>query len=137
MPAIDDCEPQVIRALEKDGWQLDSRPYSIPLMDTVVFADLLLRKTDTDAELLVVEVKCFPASRTPLEHFYQAVGQYQMYRLALKRLSLDIPIVLSIPQPIYETFVQVEADAQAVLKDATIKVVVIDLESEEVVTWLN
>jgi Holliday junction resolvase-like predicted endonuclease len=33
MPAIDACEPQVIRALEKAGWEVLERQFTIRLPD--------------------------------------------------------------------------------------------------------
>lgn len=29
MPAIDSCQPQVIRALEKDGWAVEPIPFQL------------------------------------------------------------------------------------------------------------
>lgn len=44
MPAVDTCEPAIIRALQKEGWEILSKPMSIEYGDTYVFADLQLQK---------------------------------------------------------------------------------------------
>ena len=67
MPAIDRCEPQTVRALEKDGWLVTHQPFAI-LMDNLrggyIFADLRLQKPQTGQSAIVVEVKCFASTRT-------------------------------------------------------------------------
>ena len=137
MPAIDQCEPQVIRAFEKDGWVIKEQPYTIPLNDTVIFADLLIENVDDEQILMVVEVKCFPVRRNILEEFYKAIGQYLMYQSALSRLDLDFGLTLTIPHHIYEQFLLREQSALDTLNNATIKVAIIDLDDEVIVSWIN
>jgi hypothetical protein len=39
MTALDSCEPQIIRALEKARWQILDKPYPIPAEENPVIAD--------------------------------------------------------------------------------------------------
>ena len=86
MPAQDACEPQIIRALEKAGWQMIARTVPIYLEHKrVVYADLSLQRERQ--QIIVVEVKCFSEKRPLLDQFYHAVGQYLFYRNAAAHLS--------------------------------------------------
>lgn len=136
MPAIDQCEPQIIRALAKAGWHILKRQYPLRLgwNRGAVFADLRLQR-GTD-QILVVEIKCFPEQLSQLEEFYHAVGQYMLYRNALKINNIQEPIYLAIPLTIYHTFFQVEA-IQSTLEDAKIKLIVVNVDAEEIVAWVN
>lgn len=44
MAALDACEPQMVRALEKDGWKIARKPYTIKTKLRSVFADFSLRR---------------------------------------------------------------------------------------------
>lgn len=85
MPAIDSCEPQMIRAFQKANWSIGDQPFAIRLAEKRdhVFADLRLINRSDNAQIVVIEVKCFPDSRSQLDEFYHAVGQYLVYRSAL------------------------------------------------------
>ena len=77
MLAIDRCEPQMIHALEKDGWIVTHQPFAIKIDRTrtgYIFADLRLHHPQTDQSAIVVEVKCFESTRTFLDEFNHAVG---------------------------------------------------------------
>jgi hypothetical protein len=62
MPAIDDCEPQMIRALEKSGWRVIDHPLTLRnvLGRNHVYADLRLEQIVTGQQIIVVEVNAFP-----------------------------------------------------------------------------
>lgn len=85
MSALDACEPQIIRALEKDGWQIVAKPYQIKIDRRIVFADFSARHVNGDSEhfIVVMEVKCFTNPKTDLTELYTAIGQYQLYLTAL------------------------------------------------------
>lgn len=139
MPAIDQCEEQVVRALEKSGWLVTHRPFAIRINKSragYVYADLRLREEINNQTIIVVEVKCFASSRTQLDEFYQAVGQYMTYRNALAINDIRFPVYLSVPQSVYTTFFQIPLIV-AVVAEAQIKLVVVDLGKEEVVEWIS
>jgi hypothetical protein len=74
--AIDACEPQVIRALEKEGWQILAKPYLIVTLVRNLYADLSLQKfqNGSSEQIIVLEVKCFTNPGSDLTEFYTAVG---------------------------------------------------------------
>jgi hypothetical protein len=56
MPRPDDCEPQIIKALEKAGWKLIAHPYTIAsgVEGRYVYADL--RLVDTAIQLTLAKI---------------------------------------------------------------------------------
>lgn len=139
MPAIDQCEEQVIRALEKADWLVTHHPFAIRIDKSragYVYADLRLRQKTNHQTVIVVEVKCFSSTRTQLDEFYQAAGQYVSYRNALALNEMSMPVFLSVPLSVYETFFQLPL-VTAVVNNMEINLVVIDLHKEEVIQWIS
>ncbi len=135
MPAIDSCEPQVIRAFHKAGWQIAYKPYVIRAgTERGIFIDLCLQHQINLSLMLMVEVKCFPASRSMLDEFYHAVGQYLYYRNVLKLSNITIPIYLTIPDFVFERL-SAQPAFEATLKESGVKWVVVNLETEEIEKW--
>ncbi len=137
MPAIDSCEPQIIRALQKAGWDVIDKTLPIQLEPKrVVYADLRLQHTRDGQQIIVVEIKCFLATRPLLDEFYHAVGQYLFYRDALTLRDIHIPIYLAIPAKIHQTLFQ-RLSVHTTVRNAKIKLIVVDLVTEEVVSWID
>jgi hypothetical protein len=89
LPAIDDCAPQVVRALQKAGWIVSPKPERKLLEHRVAYIDLVARNEQQSA---YIEVKCFPAAAiggasTPEE--YTAIGQYIIYRTLLELIGIQ------------------------------------------------
>lgn len=138
MPALDRCEPQVVRALEKQSWRVTDRPYSIRVDEGrggFIYADLRLEHTHRKESIIVVEIKCFAETYSLLDQFYGATGQYAGYRSALTLTNVHAPVYLAVPSTIYPTFFQ-KPLVQAILKDIGVKLIIVDLKLEEVVLWL-
>jgi hypothetical protein len=135
MPALDTCEPQIIRALEKAGWIVTHQPFAIRVAkDEGVFADVRLQHADHANVIIVVEIKCFSEKRSLLDTFYHAVGQYLVYRNALMLKHMEADLYLTVPKTVFEDFFQ-RLSVQSVVKDAKIKLIVIDFEREEITQW--
>ena len=138
MPALDQCEPQVVRALEKAGWRVTNQPFAIRIDKTrasYIYADLRLTKTKTQETAIVVEVKCFADSRNWLDEFYRAVGQYVAYRIALALNGIAVPIYLAVPFPVYIEFFP-KPLIESMMQDVYMNLIVINLETEEIVLWI-
>ncbi|HRF95979.1 MAG TPA: element excision factor XisH family protein, partial [Aggregatilineales bacterium] len=76
MPAIDVCQPQIIRALEKDGWRVYLRNAHFYNDGESIYIDLGIEKSHppNENQHLFIEIKCFPEKRT-LSELYLALGQ--------------------------------------------------------------
>lgn len=132
MPAIDNCEPQIVRAMQKAGWQVTDQPFSIRWRTGYIYADLRMKQTHDDEVVIIIEVKCFPEKRSTLSDFYQAVGQYILYRQVVKNEL----IYLALPKVAYDDFFK-QNDIQTILHDNKINVIVVNLADEVVSQWIK
>jgi hypothetical protein len=137
LPALDVCEPQVLRALQKAGWAVVTKPFAIRTNKYTVYADCLLERKQNghNEQVIILEVKCFTNPQADLQEFYVAVGQYQFYRAALAANQSDIAVFLAIPQ---EAYLRLSKDnaVNVAIRQVNIMLVVIDLILEEVVEWI-
>lgn len=135
--ALDSCEPQVIHAFEKAGWFIHAKPYKIRTTDRTVYADISFQRTVADhiEQIIILEIKCFADPGADLQELYTAVGQYQYYSYALQANEIRYPLYLIIPAPAYHRLLN-DSTATILLKTVGIKIVVVDIEAEEITTWL-
>jgi hypothetical protein len=137
MTALDACEPQIIRALEKAGWQIVDKPYSILVeRNRSVHADFSAqRTTDKGTEMiLIIEVKCFTNPRADLQELYTAIGQYQYYRSRLHRSQDNYPLFLAIPAEAYGRFSAKPSFLDA-LMDSEVQLLIVDTVAEVILQW--
>lgn len=87
-------------------------------------------------QIVVVEVKCFSNPQSELAEIYTAVGQYLYYRGAIIAKQLALPLYLGIPAPAYDRLMTDPA-LQVVFTESHISMIVVDLEKEEVITWIH
>ncbi len=138
MPAYDSCEPQIINALQKDGWRILEKPYVIRGDQHNALADFSMRRgiNGRSEQIIVLEVKCFNNPKTDMQELYTAVGQYGFYQEALIREQILFPLYLAVPSDAYKRL-SLDANIKSLLKRYAIKLVVIDMEKEEVVQWIT
>ncbi len=137
MPALDQCHDQVVRALQKDGWQLEASPSRLYLPYRYVYVDLRMsrRVNGKWEQLMLVEVKCFPDENNTTPDLYLALGQYLIYRTIVLELNLSVPLYLSVPEHIFaEIF---DPAVMRTIRDNQINIVVINLEQEKVIKWIE
>ncbi len=137
MPQLDSCHPQVVHALEKAGWAVVVSPFRLesPLND--LFVDILLdRSSEPETQqIIVVEVKCFTDRNAQTYELYVAIGQYLVYRELLTANGIEHPLYLAVPSvAFYGIF---EAIGMPVAIKTQMKLVIIDLDKEEVVQWIE
>ncbi len=141
MPARDKCEPQVIRALQKAGWKIVKQHFVIRIGKTrhskvndAVYADLLMQYNQQ--QILVVEIKCFSGKRPYLDDFYHALGQYLVYRDALRMKIPAYPIYLVMPSEAYDELTNQDS-IQRTIKNVKMNLIVMDLDVEEIIAWID
>lgn len=132
MPAFDPCEPQMITAFQKDGWEVVEKPFRIRMPEKTVLADLKLQRGEQEA--IVVEVKCFTHAQDDLINFYVAVGQYSYYLSALAETEANLALYLAIPQIAYDRIIKTSGMNKTLL-DLRINLVIVDIDKEEIVEW--
>ncbi len=97
-------------ALEKDGWTITHDPLTLKLSKRKLYIDLGAERiiaAERGSERIAVEIKSF-VGLSPLTDFYKALGQYQLYILALRRRLPDTILYLSMPQESYQSLVKDE-----------------------------
>ena len=136
MPAIDECQPQIIRALQKDGWAVEPKPFRVKSRHRTIHIDIEASRQANGSQqhIMLVEVKCFPDNRSATPEIYTAIGQYLVYRSMLTTFNLDIPLYLAVPKLLYlATFDRV---IQLTLKESKINMLVVDLDNEVIDQWI-
>ncbi|GBF79505.1 XisH family protein [Aphanothece sacrum] len=138
MPAKDTYHNAVKNALIKDGWTILRDPYTIKYEEIQLFADLLADRTleiERNGQQIIVEIKSF-ISRSPMREFETALGQYIIYRTLLKAVLPQTKIYLGISRGIYQSFFQQKA-ISIVLEEIKILFIIVDLNKEEIIKWIN
>jgi len=105
-----------------------------------LFADIQAQKSDSGnghaQKIIVVEVKCFPEQRSDQDELYRALGQYLMYRNALRIEGITAPLYLAIPTLAYDRLFSKKLVLDTV-REVRIKLIVVDVKREEVIEWLD
>ena len=66
----------------------------------------------------------------------KALGQFRLYRLALRKKEPERELFLAIPQEVYnELFVN--PDGLELIESESLKIVVFDIDKEEIVEWAS
>ncbi len=136
MPRLDNCHQQFIHALQKEKWKIDSKPLYLKLRGYEFYIDVVARRLSSASEeiVLIIEVKCFPENRSQQEQLYTAIGQFEIYRDILEAYQLADKLYIAIPLHAYEGVFQ--AIGSKMIEKANIKLIVFDVEKEEIVQWL-
>lgn len=138
MPAKDIYHDAVKNALIKDGWTITADPYKIKYKDAELFADLAVEKpivAEQNGRRIVVEIKSFLSS-SPMRNFELALGQYILYRNLINFTDPEYQIYLAIKDSIYENFFRRDS-IQDITKINQLLLIVVDMEKEEILQWLN
>lgn len=139
MTALDSCEPQIIRALEKEGWVVIAKPHNIRLDERYLYADFKASRVTENGPtaIVVMEVKCFTNPLNDLTELYTAIGQYRMYRSGMDSSGDDdIPLYLALPDVAYQRF-EAQPDLFKVLRESIVKWVVVNIRQESITQWLD
>lgn len=138
MPAKDMIHEAVKNALIKDGWTITADPYDLSYAEVSLAVDLAAEKlieATRNNQKILVEVKSF-VGRSFAKSFQEALGQYQMYAGILDTLHVPDVLYLAISDITYRRFFQ-QRVYEMLVEKFQIHLVVIDIENEEVVSWLS
>ena len=135
MPAFDSCHPQILRALQKDGWQISADQFLIRIdRRHRVYIDIEAHHSRNQS-IMVVEVKCFQDVETETTDLYTAIGQYLVYQSLLQERGIEIPLYLAIPEHAYNGVFK--RMALPILTQNHVRMMIVDLEQEVIQQWLN
>ncbi|MBD2384435.1 XisH family protein [Cylindrospermum sp. FACHB-282] len=137
MSAKDFFHNAVRLALEKDGWLVTDDPLYFRLTALVkIRIDLGAEKligAEKDNQKIAVEVKSF-IGLSAISEFHTAIGQFLNYRLALEQEDYERVLYLAISKDIHQEFFT-DTFIQNVLERYNIKLLVFDIQKEEIVLW--
>ncbi|AFY99292.1 XisH family protein [Calothrix sp. PCC 6303] len=125
-------------ALEKDGWMITDDPLSIRCGGVDIQIDLGLEKllaAEKGTEKIAVEIKNF-VSASKISEFHTALGQFINYRTALRTEDPERILYLAVPSLIYHDFFNLPF-TQIVVSENNLKIIVYDIEKEEIIAWKN
>ena len=135
MPAKDRYHDAVKRALVKDGWMITGEQVKLRIGNRRLWVDLQATYPNEN-RIVLIEVKGFESSASPVEALESAVGQYVVYQATLDARGLDIPLYLAAPDAAYFGILE-ETLGQAVRQTVSIKLIVFEPLSEEVLIWVS
>lgn len=138
MPAKDIYHNAVKTALIKDGWTIVADPYKIRYEDAELFADLAAEKpisAERDGQKIVVAIKSFLGA-SPMQDFHQALGQYILYRDLISLTEPEYHLYLAIKESTYKNLFQLSF-SKAVVEENQLKLLVVNMEEEEILLWIS
>ncbi len=136
MSAKDKVHQHVVNALRKDGWTITHDPFRVRWKKRNLQIDLGAERflaAEKDTEKIAVEVKGFLRSND-LEDLYHALGQYILYRRALRDTEPDRLLFLAIDEEVFRLEFG-DAEGEALRAEENIRLLVFNRETEEIVLW--
>lgn len=135
LPAKDRYHDTVIRALQKANWTLISEQVAIIIEDRRLWIDIRASKESENLAILI-EVKGFESTPSPVEYLASATGKYTLYQTALDYLNIELPLYMAVPVAAYHGILSEEIGKQT-LRRNRVRLIVFDPEREEIVTWID
>jgi XisH protein len=138
MPRLDIIHNSVKSALIKDGWLITDDPYLIQYRKTTLYADLAAERpiaAERNGQKLVVEVKSFIGA-SKIQDLKEALGQYDIYRYLIEETAPERKLYIAISEVAYKTFFSQDL-AQLIITKHQLPVIVVNIDIEEVVQWIN
>ena len=136
MPAKDKVHQQVVTALKKDGWTVTHDPFKVHWKTRKLLVDLGAEKliaAERGTDKIAVEIKSFIGA-SDLEDLYQAIGQFILYRRALKRADPGRTLFLAIDVRVFKHMFD-DAEGEALRTEEGINLLVFDQGTEEILLW--
>jgi len=135
MSAKDRLHNTVVQALKKDGWSIRKEQFFVNFPDRRLWIDIQAVSA-TQEHSILIEVKGFENTPSPIEYLASVVGKYMLYRLALEKLGIDLPLYLAVPAEAYEGILS-EPIGRLLIQKIGISLIVFKSDSEEIVKWIR
>lgn len=136
MSAKDAFHAIVKTALQKDGWLITHDPLQIRWEKVEMYIDLGAEKligAERGGAKIAVEVKSF-LGQSAIYEFHLALGQFINYRMILAEKEPERVLYLAVPLDTYDTFLSLQF-TQAVTRQYQVKLLVYDIDREEINKW--
>lgn len=134
------------QALIREGWDITDDPYVISFGERFLFIDLAAKSRVASETFggfigarrgdsrIAVEIKDFKG-RSAICDLEQAIGQYVLYRLLLKRIDSGRELYLAVPTTTFNE-IFCEPIGELVLRELPLKLIVVDTRNVEVKQWI-
>ncbi|ADB36303.1 element excision factor XisH family protein [Spirosoma linguale] len=130
---------QLVReALEADEWTITHDPFVLKSGGLRMEVDLAAEQVfaaERETEQIVIEVKSF-IGKSKLNDFYEAKGQYDLYRRGLRKEGIQRKLYLAIDVDIFESFFQKTLIAET-LEEESISLIVYEISTKRIVQWIT
>ncbi len=136
--ARDFIHESIKTALIKDGWTITADPFELNFEEISLAVDLAAEKlleAQRGSQKILVEVKSF-LGRSFAKEFQSALGQYQVYFGILESLGVTDTLYLAVSDVVYRRFFQQNA-YQMLIERFQLRLLVVDIDNEEVVLWIK
>jgi len=138
MPAKDIYHDTVKNALIKDGWTITKENMQLRWGRKYTYVDIAAEKmfvAEKEGRKIAVEVKSF-VGKSDIVELEKALGQFRLYRFALRKKEIERELFLAIPKEVYnELFVN--PDGLELIESEGLKIIVFDKIEEEIVRWVS
>jgi hypothetical protein len=136
MSARDKVHQHVVNSLRKDGWTITHDPLKVGWRGRGLKVDLGAEKliaAEKETEKIAVEIKSFIGA-SELADLYLALGQFILYRKALRQIEPDRKLYLALDSFAYEANFG-DDEGESLRAEEGISLVVFNQETEEVIKW--
>jgi hypothetical protein len=136
--AKDIIHTPVRNALVNEGWTITDDQYTVVYAEFTMYPDLAAERTlaaQRGTEKIAVEIKSF-VGPSAVQDTKEALGPYVMYRAYLARLEPERKLYLAISTKTYHDIFQLRA-VQLLVKEFAIALIVVNVEQEEIVAWID
>jgi hypothetical protein len=140
MPAKDIYHENIKNAFIKEGWTITHEPLRLSWGDRDMYVDLgatedFLLAADKSKQKIAIEVKSF-IGHSIMSDLEKAMGQYVVYRAVLEEREPERTLYLAVPQSVVWNIFN-RPLGQLLLKKNLVKVIGVDIQTEEIVEWLH
>ena len=138
MPRKDKYHDAVRTALEKDGWTITDDPLMVQAGDKDFYIDLGAEKfiaAIKDDDRIAVEIKTL-AQKAMVFDYYQSLGQYLVYRLALERSQQERTLYMAVPENAFEDYTEIEIFKYA-WDYYSVNLLVFDQDNKTISQWIK
>jgi hypothetical protein len=104
----------------------------------MLYADLGAERPiapERNGQKLVVEAKSFIGA-SKIQDLKEALGQHDIYLYLLEETTPDRKLYIAISKVVYNTFFTQDV-TQLILNRHKLPIIVVDLETEEIMQWIN
>lgn len=138
MAAKDRIHSAVKSALIKDGWTITHDPYTLDNIEPKLYIDLAAERflaAQKDDQFIAIEVKSF-VGESAVSDLEDALGQFILYHDLLAMKEPYRELLLAVPEHAYEGIFS-EPVGQLLLTNKRLRLIVVDVLSEEVLRWVR